>query len=184
MKKSIFCLVLCCGALYYGFFTQILSSYKDGKMKLMSTAFNNGDQLPKKYTCDGQGVNPPLNWANIPEGTKSLVLLMDDPDAPATKPEPWVHWIVFNIPPTLNHLDENVNLSTIKGAKQGLTNSGKSMYHGACPPDGVHRYRFFLYALNDTLDLPEGVSRKDLEREMKKVGILGQAHLIATYERK
>ena len=152
-------------------------------MKLMSPAFNNGEALPKKYTCDDKNVNPPLRWESAPAGTKSFALIMDDPDAPATKPEPWVHWVVFNIPSSYTKLDENVALHTINGAKQGLTNSGKSEFHGACPPSGAHRYYFKLYALDTMLDLPDGVSKKDLLNAMKN-HILAQAELMATYERK
>lgn len=108
---------------------------------------------------------------------------MDDPDAPATKPEPWVHWIVFNIPSSVTQLNENVAVTTIKGAKQGMTSSGKSEFHGACPPSGVHRYYFKLYALDTMLDLPAGVSKKDLLTALKD-HILAQAELMATYERK
>lgn len=152
-------------------------------MKLLSSAFKNGDVLPKKYSCDGENVNPPLRWENSPEGTKSFIVIMDDPDAPATKPEPWVHWIVFNIPSDVNKLDENAEIDRMKDAKQGLTNSGKSKFHGACPPSGVHRYYFTLYALDTMLDLQEGVSKKDLLNDAEG-HLLSQAQLMATYERK
>ncbi len=152
-------------------------------MQLTSPAFKNGTVLPTAYTCDGKDINPPLEWQNAPAGTKSFMLIMEDPDAPATKPNPWVHWIVFNIPPFINKIDENSNIGTLKGAKQGLTNSGKNEFHGACPPDKMHRYYFILYALDSMLNLPEGASKNEI---MKAIDghILEKAELMATYERK
>jgi Raf kinase inhibitor-like YbhB/YbcL family protein len=125
-----------------------------------------------------------LEWENVPAGTKSFVLIMEDPDAPKTKPEPWVHWILFNIPPHITKIDENADVGKLKGVKQGLTNSGKNEFHGACPPDKMHRYYFILYALDSMIDLPEGASKKEIMREINKGHILKEAKLMATYERK
>jgi Raf kinase inhibitor-like YbhB/YbcL family protein len=154
-------------------------------MKITSSAFNHNETLPKKYTCDGDNINPPLAWSNVPPDAKSLVLIIDDPDAPATKPDSWVHWVAFNIPPTVTELAENSSFATIKGVKRGLTNNGKLEFHGACPPygNGVHHYHFTLYALDALLDLPEGVSKQKLVSTMKGY-ILEQTTLIGTYERK
>jgi Raf kinase inhibitor-like YbhB/YbcL family protein len=182
MKKLITCLGFAGIFVGYIFFSKTQAG---NTMKLMSSTFKEGQTLPKKYSGEGEDSNPPLHWENVPRDTKSLVLLMDDPDAPDTKPASWVHWIVFNIPPTLNKLDENLSVATIKGAKQGLTNSGKNEYHGPMPPkgDGVHRYFFTLYALDKTLDLSEGVSKKEIDSAMKD-HILQKATLMGTYERK
>lgn len=184
MKKLALFLGIFVGMLCYLFFNQMSITQERVIMKLESFAFKNGDVLPKKYTCEGEDINPSLQWQQAPKNTQSFVLIVDDPDAPATKPDSWVHWIVFNIPSTVMNLDENVAVATLKGAKQGITNSGKSKFHGACPPfgDGVHHYHFTLYALDTTLDLPEGVSKNELLTAMKN-HILAEAVLMATYER-
>lgn len=178
MKK--FALVLFLMGAVFCLFVQM--SLKSGEsMQLTSSAFKNGELLPKKYTCDGENVNPPLQWQNIPVGTKSFVLIMEDPDAPATKPEPWVHWLVFNIPASITSIDENMNVSKLK-AQQGLTNSGKNEFQGACPPDKMHRYFFRLYALDIMLELPDGALKKEIMGAMKE-HILATAQLMARYER-
>ncbi len=151
-------------------------------MKLMSSAFKNGDTLPILYTCDGTNINPPLEWSNVPQETKSFVLIMEDPDAPATKPEPWVHWIIFNIPVSINKIEENSDSAKLEGAKHGFTNSGKTKYHGACPPDAKHRYIFTLYAVDRMINLPEGASKNEIMKAMSG-HIVEKAELMATYER-
>lgn len=185
MKKIILILGFLIGIVCYFFFMKKHNGQEGLSMKIMSSAFKNGEQLPKKYTCDGENVTPPLAWENIPPKAQSLVLILDDPDAPATQPEPWVHWAVFNIPPIVTKLDENSYFDTIKGVKRGLTNSGKTGYHGACPPhgSGVHHYRFTVYALDSIVDLPEGVAKQKLFSAIKD-HVLAQATLIGTYERK
>lgn len=167
----------------YWFFIQ--TGAKPESMKIKSTVFNEGDWIPKKYSGEGSDINPPLYWENIPNTAKSLVLIVDDPDAPDTAPEAWVHWIVFNIPASRKGLDENAVISTVGHAKQGYTDSGKSMYHGPYPDPGVgvHHYYFSLYALDTMLDLPEGVSKKELLSAMNK-HIITKAQLMGIYERK
>lgn len=167
------------------FFIQLPMIQGELPMKITSSAFNNGEKLPKKYTCDSDDSNPPLAWENIPPATKSLVLIVDDPDALAAKPDAWVHWIVFNIPPTITKLDENSSFDKLKGVKQGLNNNNQIKFQGACPPQGsgVHHYRFTLYALDSMLELPEGVSKQKLSSAMKG-RILEQTTLMGIYERK
>lgn len=181
MKKIIFLLIILITTAYL--FLNLNKSEAEGSsMKLISSAFKNGGVLPTLYTCDGKEVNPPLQWSDAPADTKSFMLIMEDPDAPATKPNPWVHWIVFNIPPSISEIKEDANIQALKGARQGLTNSGKSKFHGACPPDKMHRYYFILYALDSMLDLLEGASKGEL---MKAIDghVLAKAELMATYER-
>src|SRR3989304_9638033 len=116
-------------------------------MKIQSPSFENNQSIPSKFTCDGENINPPLEFLDIPENTKSLVLIMDDPDAPMGL---WVHWTVWNIDPATSGIPEN---QKFEGAMEGMTSSGKTGYGGPCPPDKEHRYFFKLYALDTTLSL-------------------------------
>src|SRR5207248_6983226 len=118
-------------------------------MKLISTEFSEGKEIPIKYTCDGEDIAPPLSWTNEPKETKSFVLIMNDPDAPVGN---WDRWIVYNIPAETHVLASNTSLP--KGTLEGLNSWGKSQYGGPCPPDRRHRYFFKLYALDITLNLP------------------------------
>jgi Raf kinase inhibitor-like YbhB/YbcL family protein len=144
-------------------------------MKLTSPEFENEGRIPSEYTCDGSDTSPELNIADIPESTKSLVLICDDPDAPAGT---WDHWIVFNIAPTTSKI--------AKGAEPqgtaGKNSWGKAGYGGPCPPSGTHRYFFKLYALDTELDLPEGSAKADIEKAMQG-HILEQAQLMGKYQR-
>lgn len=142
-------------------------------MKLTSPEFENNGMIPSKFTCDGEDVNPALDIADIPEETKSLVLIVDDPDAPMGT---WVHWVVFNIPVT-----SRVEEDSIPG-KQGINDFRKKDYGGPCPPSGTHRYFFKLYALDVELDLEEGVSKEDVQNAME-AHILAQTELIGLYKR-
>jgi Raf kinase inhibitor-like YbhB/YbcL family protein len=182
MKKSLIYFLVAVCIVCYLIFTQMKTNKEGVSMKIMSSMFNDTSQLPKKYTCDGDDINPPLEWQNVPQDTKSLALIVDDPDAPNGT---WVHWIVFNIPPTTNKLDENMSIATLSGARQGINSSNKIKFQGACPPQGhgVHRYYFTLYALDTVIDLQEGVSKQALQEAMKD-HILSQAQIMATYERK
>lgn len=143
-------------------------------MKFTSSAFENNALIPSKYTCGGENVNPPLNIQEIPQGTQSLALIIDDPDAPAGD---WVHWLVWNISPDVNMIEEN---SVPNGARQGTTDFGSTKYSGPCPPSGTHRYQFKLYALDIILDIDSSTRKKDLENAMSN-HILDQAILIANY---
>lgn len=146
---------------------------------LRSPAFQNGQPIPVKYTCQGSNISHALTWSDPPPGTQSFVLINDDPD---DGPTPWVHWLVYNIPGSRRGLPENVPLrdDLEDGTLQGTNSFGKLGYGGPCPPTGVHRYVFTLYALNATLPLPAKVKREELEMAIKG-RILGQAQLMGTY---
>jgi len=151
-------------------------------IQLTSTAFAEGKPIPAKYTCDGTDVSPPLEWSNVPEGTKSLALISDDPDAPVGT---WVHWVIYAIPPDVNELQENIPKSEIltNGAKQGISDFKRIGYGGPCPPPGgPHRYFFKFYALDAELDLKPGATKQQLLRAMEG-HILAQGQLIGTYQR-
>jgi hypothetical protein len=127
-------------------------------LSVTSKAFISKAAIPQKYTCDGENVNPPLEISGIPEEARSLVLIVEDPDAPSGT---WLHWLVWNIPVT-RHIGED----EIPG-EQGLNDFRRNAYGGPCPPSGTHRYFFKIYALDDLLDLPEGSVRKDIEDAMR-----------------
>ncbi|MBI2145934.1 YbhB/YbcL family Raf kinase inhibitor-like protein [Candidatus Woesearchaeota archaeon] len=152
-------------------------------MKLTSTTFQDRGTIPRKYTCDGKNISPPLDFAGVPANATSLVLIMDDPDIPeAAKKnfniEVWDHWVVFNIPPETKTVAEGNNPLGILGRNTG----GNNAYGGPCPPDREHRYFFKLYALDIRLNLPEGSTKAIVEKEI--VGhILAQATLMGRYER-
>ena len=150
-------------------------------LKLTSTAFEEGGMIPSQYTCDGQNVSPPLAWSGVPEGTKTLALIADDPDAPRGT---WVHWVVYNIPASEKGLAENApareNLDS--GARQGTNDFKKTGYGGPCPPSGTHRYFFKLYALDAELNLPPGATKDQLLKVMEG-HTLAQGQLMARYKR-
>ncbi len=143
------------------------------EMKI-SSVFNNGDNIPKKYTCDGQDISPALKVNDVPATAKSLVLIVDDPDAPRGT---WTHWTVWNIPPTTKDIPEGAKLGV-----EGITDFGTIGYGGPCPPSGSHTYRFKLYALDKMLDLRRGASLSELEKEMNG-HVIAQAELDGEYQR-
>ena len=143
------------------------------KMKITSPDFENNSYIPKKFTCDGEDVNPALAVGGIPKEAKSLALIVDDPDAPRGI---WVHWVVYDIPVT-----GNIGENSVPG-KQGTTDSGNKNYGGPCPPSGTHRYYFKVYALDTMLNLNEGVRKADLEKAMQG-HILDKAELMGLYKR-
>lgn len=151
-------------------------------MELKSQAFNPGDMIPAKYTCDGADVSPPLSWSGPPAGTQTFALISDDPDAPVGT---WVHWVMWNIPVSARALEENLpkTASLPNGTRQGTTDFRRIGYGGPCPPSGTHRYFFKLYALDTTLNLPASTTKKDLEQAMQG-HILAQAELMGKYRRK
>jgi len=144
-------------------------------MKLTSNAFQNNEKIPDKYTCKGENINPELAVKDIPAGTKSLALIMDDPDAPRGT---WDHWILFNIKPT-GTIKEN---SVPEGASQGKNSAGKNEYSGPCPPSGTHRYIFKLYALDTELKIDENADKKAVENAMKG-HILAETKLTGLYSK-
>jgi len=143
-------------------------------MKLSSPSFENNALIPAKFTCQGQDINPELLIEGAPLGTKSLALIMDDPDAPMGT---WVHWVVYNIKP-VSRIEEN----SVPG-KQCINNFGRKSYGGPCPPSGTHRYFFKIYALDTVLNLKEGISKADLETAMA-AHILEKAELVGLYQKK
>ncbi len=145
-------------------------------LKITSPSFKDGEMIPRKYTCQGDDVNPQLDISGIPENTKSLVLIMDDPDAPMGT---WDHWIVWNISPDTKTIAEN---SVPAGAVQGKNSWGRNDYGGPCPPSGTHRYFFKLYALDTTLDIPAKSKKKDVEKAMRG-HIIEQAQLMGKYKK-
>lgn len=146
-------------------------------MKISSPAFKDKQMIPQKYTRDGENVNPPLQITDIPPNTQSLVLIVDDPDAPGGD---WVHWLVWNIKPTIKSIIEN---GAPKEAIQGFNDRGDQGYGGPYPPFGTHRYQFKIYALDTILNLPPNSRKKDLEDSMKG-HILDKDILIGLYQRK
>ncbi len=149
-----------------------------------SQAFKNEYELPTQYTCEGENISPPLEWLGIPTNTKSLALIVDDPDAPDPKhpKTTWVHWVLYNIPPTISGLKQGIS-QLPPNTKEGYNDWQNPGYGGACPPIGRHRYYFKLYALDDTLPDLNNPSKIKLEKEMKK-HIIEIATLIGTYEKK
>lgn len=146
-------------------------------MKIESPVFKNNEFIPPEYTCDGENISPPLIINDVPENAKSLVLIVDDPDAPGGT---WIHWTVWNISPDIKEIPEN---SCPQDAVEGITDSGRPGYSGPCPPYGTHRYFFKLFALDTTLDL--GVSSRvaDIEHKMEE-NIVAKAQLVGLYRRK
>jgi Raf kinase inhibitor-like YbhB/YbcL family protein len=150
-----------------------------------SAAFMPNEEIPKQYTCDGKDVSPPLGWSDLPADTKSLVLIVDDPDAPdpAAPKMTWVHWVLYNIPPTATGLPEGVKSQDLPGGtKEGLNDWKRTGYGGPCPPIGRHRYFHKLYALDTVLPDMGRPTKAKLETAMEG-HILGKAELIGTYQR-
>ena len=142
-------------------------------LKISSEAFRDNELIPAKYTCDGNNVNPALTIEHVPESVKSLTIIVDDPDAPAGT---WVHWIMWNIPVT-HRLKENEAHGI-----QGLNDFKQNKYGGPCPPSGIHRYFFKVYALDTVLDLPANSNKAKLEKAMSD-HIIAFGELIGLYKR-
>ena len=150
-------------------------------MKIFSQSFKEGEMIPGKYTCDGVNISPQLAWSSAPEGTKSFAVICDDPDAPAGT---WVHWVMFNIPANVNQLSETIPPSDTlpDGSKQGKNDFGKIGYGGPCPPGGIHRYYFKIYALDVMLVLNPGIRKPELLKAMEG-HILSEGQLMGRYTR-
>ncbi len=148
---------------------------------LVSPAFEPGGMIPSEYTCDGADISPPLECQNIPPDTKSLALICDDPDAPVGT---WVHWVLYNWPASEARFPENIppKKELENGAQQGINDFRKIGYGGPCPPAGTHRYFFKLYALDNFLRLPPGVTKVQLLKAMEG-HILLEAQLVGRYKR-
>ena len=154
---------------------------KEMEIKVTSSGFEDGGLIPAKYTCDGADISPPLGWEGVPEGTKSIALISDDPDAPMGT---WVHWVLFNLPGQTRELAENIphDRTLPSGAKQGTTDFRRVGYGGPCPPSGTHRYFFKLYALDAEIALTAGANKAQLLKAMQG-HILAQGQLIGKYKR-
>lgn len=154
-------------------------------LSLQSTAFKNGEVIPPQYTCDGENISPPLNWDGVPAAAQSLVLIIDDPDAPDPKAPRmvWSHWVVYNIPTETHELPAAVMASQLPaGAKQGLNDWNQTGYGGPCPPIGKHRYFHKLYALDTELTLTGGVTKKRIEKAING-HVIASAELVGTYKK-
>ena len=154
-------------------------------MKITSKDFQHNGTIPSKFTCDGQDVSPELAWSGVPEGAKSLALIVDDPDAPDPKAPKmtWVHWVLYNIPPTAKGLSRGVSSSGLPaGTLEGLNDWKRTGYGGPCPPIGRHRYFFKLYALDTVLPDLKKPTKKALEAAMAG-HVVARSELVGTYQR-
>ena len=154
-------------------------------MHLSSSAFSENSAIPAQFTCQGADRSPPLAWTDVPAGTKSFALIVDDPDAPdpAAPKTTWVHWVLYNLPPETTALAEGMGASTLpKGSREGLNDWKATGYRGPCPPIGRHRYFFKLYALDTVLPDLHQPTKAKLEAAMEG-HILVKAELIGTYEK-
>src|SRR2546430_9740828 len=155
---------------------QASSTAGEKKMKITSSAFQQGGSIPSKFTCDSTDTSPPLQIEEIPSSAKSLALIVDDPDAPSGL---FTHWIVWNISPQTNGIAEG----TAPNGVQGTSDFGKSGYGGPCPPSGTHRYYFKIFALDRELNLPSATKRNQLDAAIKG-HVVARAELMGRYSRK
>ncbi|MDP1606097.1 MAG: YbhB/YbcL family Raf kinase inhibitor-like protein [Rhodocyclaceae bacterium] len=154
-------------------------------LTLTSLAFPHHAAIPTKYTCEGADVSPPLAWSGLPAGTKSLVLIVDDPDAPdpAAPKMTWVHWVLYNLPPSTSGLAEAISPGALPvGAMEGVNDWQRTGYGGPCPPIGRHRYFHKLYALDTMLPDLGRLTKAQLEKAMTG-HILAQAELLGSYQK-
>jgi Raf kinase inhibitor-like YbhB/YbcL family protein len=154
------------------FAVTLLAFTQQTKLTVTSSAFKESGFIPAKYTCEGAEVSPPLNISGIPVGTKSLAIIIHDPDAP--KAGGVTHWVIWNLP-TDGNIPEN-----FKGAKQGVNSDGKLCYKGMCPPSGTHHYNFFVYALDNMLDLQNSTDKDGLENAIQN-HVLAKGELTGLY---
>jgi len=156
------------------------------QIMVQSQAFSQNQPIPKKHTGEGEDISPPLSWSGLPQGTQEIALITDDPDAPVA--EPWVHWLIYKIPPQTQGLSEGIEttekVSDPAGALQGENTGGTIGYHGPMPPrgHGVHHYHFKVYALDTALNLKSGIDKKALLKAMAG-HILAEGELVGTYQR-
>lgn len=152
-------------------------------LTLTSSAFADGEAIPRQYTCDGDDLSPPLAWEGVPDGTKSFALIVDDPDAPdpAAPKMTWVHWVMYNLPPSTTQLPAGVKQPP-SGTKEGTNDWKRTGYGGPCPPVGCHRYFHKLYALDVELPDLNNPTKAELEEAMEGHS-LAETLLVGTYER-
>lgn len=176
-------LILLWVLLWVLFHQTVLGDSAMESLMISSKNFTEGQRLPVDFTCDGKDHSPQLSWDNVPSGVKSFSIICDDPDAPS---KTWVHWIVFNIPSSVNEVPEGVLKSdlNVMGALLGRNDFKRLEWGGACPPKGhgVHHYNFTVYALDTTLDLLEGASRAEIDQAMEG-HIVTSGKLLGTYSR-
>jgi hypothetical protein len=155
------------------------------ELTITSTAFEHEGKIPRRFTCEGDDVSPTLAWTGVPESVRSLVLIVDDPDAPDPKNPrmTWVHWVLYDIPPTATGLAENIELPALPtGTREGLNDWKRAGYGGPCPPIGRHRYFHNLYALDTELGDLGRAAKADVERAMKG-HVVAEAVLVGTYQK-
>jgi Raf kinase inhibitor-like YbhB/YbcL family protein len=178
--------VIVSGLLFLFSVHDLFSEQKKGgrhmELTITSSAFSQGGEIPSKHTCDGADISPPLSWKGAPSNAKSFALICDDPDAPMGT---WVHWVVYNIPASMFELGENITSPGLSanGALEGMNDFRKTSWGGPCPPGGVHRYFFKLYALDVMLDLNRGSNKAQLMSAMKG-HVLAEGQLMGRYSRK
>lgn len=176
-------LTLCCLVFIT---TELLYAGENKALTIRSTAFANGSGMPSTYTCEGKDIAPPLEWEGVPENTRSLVLIVDDPDAPDPRAPrmTWVHWVLYNIPPDATNLPEGTTSRDLpSGAGEGQNDWKRTAYGGPCPPIGRHRYYYKLYALDIVL---KGLSSKPNKAEIQAAmsgHVIANTELVGTYEK-
>jgi Raf kinase inhibitor-like YbhB/YbcL family protein len=154
-------------------------------LSISSTAFGHGAEIPRRYTCEGEDISPPLAWEGAPEGTRSFALIVDDPDAPdpANPQRTWVHWVLYNLPGTTAELVEGAASRLPEGTREGRNDWGRTGYGGPCPRKGRHRYFHKLFALDAELPDLGQPTAAELERALQD-HVLARAELVGTYEAK
>ncbi len=179
--RSVVAIMLCSLGLFIIDGTRCASEETTMSLTLSSSAFTEGAAIPALYTCEGNDTSPPLAWTDPPAGTKSLAFISDDPDAPG---KTWVHWVLYNVPPSARMLSAGfpTTQELPDGTRQGITDFGRTGYGGPCPPSGTHRYYFKLYALDTMLSLSSGATKAQVESAMNG-HILAHAQLMGTYRR-
>jgi len=177
-KKILVVFLLLIFLLLFGFVRNLLKVSTNIKpmISVQSPVFKNGELIPLEYTCDGNGINPPILINNVPQSAKSLVLIVDDPDAPAAT---FTHWVIWNIDPLTKEIKED---ETPIGAMVGVNSAGKNQYTPPCPPSGTHRYFFKVYALDIVLNLPPTTKSDELSLIIKN-HILDEGVLMGKYSR-
>jgi Raf kinase inhibitor-like YbhB/YbcL family protein len=152
---------------------------------ITSPAFHHNDTIPARFTCSGADISPPLQWTGVPPETKSLVLIVDDPDAPdpSAPKMTWVHWILYNLPPYCDGLEEDIQPGALpEGTCEGFNDWNRTGYGGPCPPIGRHRYFFKLYALDKVLEPIHRATKAQVEKTMQN-HVLASAELVGTFEK-
>ena len=179
VRGNFFRLIFILAAIFFLFPSAI--SRASNELALRSSAFKEAEAIPAKYTCEGKNVSPPLRWANVPAAAQSLVLLLEDPDAPAGT---FTHWLLYNLPPAIDMLPEALPsiLKLANGERHAKNDFGITGYGGPCPPQGAHRYFFRIFALDIQLPLEAGAPYQEVRRAMES-HILARGELMGRYEK-